>query len=240
MGAGAANQDDYDVHMKPAPDAGERKSRQVPPGDTDSTANPLLTCLSQQCDSKHPRCTACATANTQCTQEDRIRQTLTPRGHTDHLEHLLTQCNALLKSYDPGFDLANIEDILARRGIDPNNTVSSPSVSFEQARSPTFRAETASPSGRHKIFSYPPIVHPGFPLPLPYGHPPPPPGAVPYPIPHGFPPHLHAPFQPIPPSAPPPSNPADTTSVTPSNPFPAVLGQDPRFNDMSSDEVSET
>ncbi|EIN04953.1 hypothetical protein PUNSTDRAFT_146228 [Punctularia strigosozonata HHB-11173 SS5] len=69
------------------------------------------------CDSKHPRCTACATAGTVCHQEDRHRQTLTPRGHTERIERQLLQCDALLKRHIPGFSLDALDEIIAAQGI---------------------------------------------------------------------------------------------------------------------------
>lgn len=73
-----------------------------------------------QCDSKHPRCTSCTNANTPCHQEDRHRQTLTPRGHTEKLERKLAQCEMLLKRRIEGFDVENLDNILISEGLDPN------------------------------------------------------------------------------------------------------------------------
>ncbi|OBZ72673.1 hypothetical protein A0H81_07493 [Grifola frondosa] len=84
-----------------------------------------------KCDSKHPRCTACATAGTQCHQEDRHRQTLTPRGHTERIERQLLQCAALLKRHIPGFDLNNLDDILVREGIEIDTSDNALSVTFQ-------------------------------------------------------------------------------------------------------------
>src|SRR5271154_6488180 len=106
----------FDVPMKLVQGAGARKSRQVPPGLTDGNCLSLKSSITQ-CDSKHPRCTACATAGTPCNQEDRHRQTLTPRGHADRIERQLAQCEALLKHHHQGFDLNNLDEILAREGL---------------------------------------------------------------------------------------------------------------------------
>ncbi|KAH9848389.1 fungal-specific transcription factor domain-containing protein [Lenzites betulinus] len=86
-----------------------------------------------KCDSKHPRCTACATAGTACQQEDRHRQTLTPRGHTERLERQLLQCEALLKRHYPGFTLDDIDNFLAREGIELDISDNAVSVSFQFA-----------------------------------------------------------------------------------------------------------
>ncbi|KAI0028955.1 hypothetical protein K488DRAFT_73348, partial [Vararia minispora EC-137] len=88
-----------------------------------------------KCDSKHPRCTACATAGTPCHQEDRHRQTLTPRGYTERLERQLAQCEMLLKRRIPDFDMANIEETLIKEGLplEPSSEAHSlgPSAAFQ-------------------------------------------------------------------------------------------------------------
>ncbi|KAF8893292.1 hypothetical protein CPB85DRAFT_227442 [Mucidula mucida] len=99
-----------------------------------------------KCDSKHPRCTACQTAGVECNQEDRHRQTLTPRGYTERVELQLAQCEALLKRHLPGFEMANIEDFLARDGIEISDN--HPSASFGFASSPlrsSFRPDGGPP-----------------------------------------------------------------------------------------------
>ncbi|KZT07839.1 uncharacterized protein LAESUDRAFT_736136 [Laetiporus sulphureus 93-53] len=63
------------------------------------------------CNFKHLRCTACMTASTVCQQEDRHHQTLTPHGHTEHIEWQLLQCDALLKWHYPGFTLDNLNEV---------------------------------------------------------------------------------------------------------------------------------
>jgi hypothetical protein len=96
--------------------------------------------FSIQCDSKYPRCTACATAGTPCHQEDRHRQTLTLRGHTEYLEHRLAQCDALLKRRIPGFDTENLDEILVREGVEVDTDASFPfpiSASFQFAAGPS-------------------------------------------------------------------------------------------------------
>ncbi|KAJ7650432.1 hypothetical protein FB45DRAFT_887935 [Roridomyces roridus] len=75
-------------------------------------------CSRLACDSKHPRCTACATAGAVCAQEDRHRNTLTPRGHLERVELQLAQCQLLLKRHIPSFDVTELDAILAREGID--------------------------------------------------------------------------------------------------------------------------
>ncbi|KIK62367.1 hypothetical protein GYMLUDRAFT_41790 [Collybiopsis luxurians FD-317 M1] len=73
-----------------------------------------------KCDSKHPRCTACVTAGVPCNQEDRHRQTTIARDHTERLEQVVAQCDALLKRHIPGFSLENVEDVCSREGLDPS------------------------------------------------------------------------------------------------------------------------
>ena len=113
-------------------------------------ARPPLLTLPLQCDSKHPRCTACATAGTPCHQEDRHRQTLTLRGHTEHLEQKLAQCDAILKRRIPGFEMDNLDDILAREGVEVEAAVPPPiSASFQFASGPglsIFPSSSASSS----------------------------------------------------------------------------------------------
>lgn len=79
-----------------------------------------------KCDSKHPRCTACTNAGTGCHQEDRHRQTLTPRGHTEKIERQLAQCEALLKRRIEGFHIDSLDEIMAREGLDPDVTPPAP------------------------------------------------------------------------------------------------------------------
>src|SRR5277367_3468898 len=121
----------------------------------------------QQCDSKHPRCSACATAGTPCNQEDRHRQTLTPRGHTERIEQQLAQCEALLKNHIQGFDLKNLDEFLVREGIDANSLASNLSTAFQFASSPTARVSPTSPGGSPaKGYPYPQdIIPPGYPAP---------------------------------------------------------------------------
>jgi hypothetical protein len=171
---------------------------------------------------------------------------LTPRGHADHLEALATKCDALLKHYDPNFNLANLDDILASRGITLPLTTP-PGISLDQARSPTYvSGDPPSPTAQQKIFSYPtPLVHTGFQLPVGYGHPPPhhpsqPPGApIPYAMPAAYTPHIHPPlpFGPVPPPRIPPSVPISASGQQQSPRYSNVPGQDPRSNDMSNDEA---
>ncbi|KAI0774987.1 fungal-specific transcription factor domain-containing protein [Trametes elegans] len=169
------------------------------------------------CDSKHPRCTACATAGTPCQQEDRHRQTLTPRGHTERIERQLIQCEALLKRHYSNFHLEDLDSILAREGIDIDTSDATVSSTFQFApNSPEpgpargFPLRTEGPP--------PPPPMGGSPRGYPYPVPPPPPGQppmmppgyhgpVPMHYPHGPypPPHpQHMPVQGGPPPPPPP------------------------------------
>jgi hypothetical protein len=60
-----------------------------------------------KCDSKHPKCSACASAGVDCHQEDRYHQRLTPRGHTEQLQAQRDHAEVILKSIcGPDFDLA--------------------------------------------------------------------------------------------------------------------------------------
>ncbi|KAI3604716.1 c6 transcription [Moniliophthora roreri] len=197
-----------------------------------------------KCDSKHPRCTACVTAGTACNQEDRHRQTLTPRGHTERLEALIAQCDALLKRQIPGFSLDRIEEILAHEGIDPTTIqphVPDSTIQYQNER--PFRSEPAPPPAPPPPHMYPPgmMPPPGYPHIMP-----PPPGYPPYPVP-GHPaynPHIHPAFQPpgtyAPLSHPPPpsqssgsAEQAESTRAVVTE----IVGQDPKANDMSSTQA---
>ncbi|OBZ78119.1 Regulatory protein CAT8 [Grifola frondosa] len=146
------------------------------------------------CDSKHPRCTACATAGTQCHQEDRYRQTLTPRGHTERIERQLLQCDALLKRRIPGFDLNNLDDILAREGIQLD--INDPALSMTQfapsspqaglsssAFSPQSEASPMSISSPQSYPYPPPGMPSAYPAPVPMHY-------SPEGSPYGPPPHM--------------------------------------------------
>ncbi|KAI5121227.1 hypothetical protein M0805_007235 [Coniferiporia weirii] len=186
-----------------------------------------------KCDSKHPRCTACATAGVQCNQEDRHRKTLTPRGHVEKIERQLIQCQALLRRHIPGFSLDDLDSILAREGIEIEQS-SDEIVDFQpHLNNGDHRPYHDGPLGPKGGYPYPPphMMHPGYP---PMGVPPPgyphaPPGG-PYP-PMGMPPagmydprilpafqhHVQAP--------PPPPH---------LRPDMDIKGQDPKANDMSN------
>ncbi|KZT29939.1 hypothetical protein NEOLEDRAFT_1056054 [Neolentinus lepideus HHB14362 ss-1] len=214
------------------------------------------------CDSKHPRCTACATAGVPCQQEDRHRQTLTPRGHTERIERQLAQCDALLKRRVPGFDLSNLDEICAREGIQVDGvappSIMSPNFQFMEAgpsRSPypPPPAPTVAPAGSAsqapKGYPYPqpqPIVTSGYAVPVYPGGPP----GSPYPPPHmamqsappgGFNPHIHPSFQhqqpsqavPAPPHTPPQNAPVRSTTSSVEN----IKGGDPLANDMSNTQA---
>ncbi|KAG6336364.1 hypothetical protein ID866_2721 [Astraeus odoratus] len=184
------------------------------------------------CDSKHPKCTACATAGVPCQQEDRHRQTLTLRGHTEFIERQIALCDALLKRHVPGFALANIEDICAREGIEIDGGPP-PTPDFQNGQS--FPHGSAPPPG--SSYYHPQLVPPGYPHPgVPiYGpYPPPhipmgPPGTYGPHVHPGFPPpppqHMPGPHQMPPHSAPPPP-PASVTNQE-------VKGQDPQSLDVS-------
>ncbi|KAJ6544843.1 fungal-specific transcription factor domain-containing protein [Mycena vulgaris] len=163
-----------------------------------------------KCDSKHPRCTACATAGVVCAQEDRHRNTLTPRGHLERIELQLAQCQLLLKRHIPTFDLADMESILAREGLDPQPPIG-----------PAFPSPSYQPYIPPYQPNYPPAVYQhGYPMP------PPPPG---------YNPHIHPAFQqPYPPNnaAPPTAVPAPAPAPRPV--APDIKGQDPNSNDMSN------
>ncbi|EJD06683.1 uncharacterized protein FOMMEDRAFT_131550 [Fomitiporia mediterranea MF3/22] len=187
-----------------------------------------------KCDSKHPRCTACATAGVQCNQEDRHRKTLTPRGHVEKIERQLLQCQALLRRHIPGFSLENIENILIHEGIE----VEPSSEDYTEA----FQLHSAN--GVHRPYHEgppPPMSGKAYPYPPPHimhGYPPmgmaPPPG---YPPPNSYPPiglapglydpRIHPAFQH--PHAPPPPTQTRTDLD--------IKGQDPQANDMSNDQA---
>lgn len=134
----------------------------------------------------------------QCHQEDRHRQTLVARGHTEHVERQLDLCVALLKRHIPDFDLNDIEGFAARAGVevdplDPN----APGYPFPQNGAPgpngrgyPLRSEGPQPGEGSPPRGYPYGLHP----PPPHMIPPPPPG---YPNgmsmyggPHPYPPHM--------------------------------------------------
>lgn len=258
--------------MRRAHDVGVRKSRQVPSGDTDgkspvSHPSPLTSAppppppsrsLIEQCDSKHPRCTACATAGTVCQQEDRHRQTLTPRGHTERIERQLLQCEALLRRHYPGFTLEDLDNVLAREGIDIDTSDNAISSTFQFApnspeagpnRGFPLRTEGPpppmdSPRGYPYPGPPPPPPHPGQPMmpggypgPVPMHYPPPGPFGPPPPHmqmqggppPQGYDPRMPPPFQH--PLAPPHGMPQ-----RPPSPH-EIPGQDPHSHDMSNTQV---
>ncbi|KDQ53103.1 hypothetical protein JAAARDRAFT_72641 [Jaapia argillacea MUCL 33604] len=203
-----------------------------------------------KCDSKHPRCTACATAGVPCQQEDRHRQTLTPRGHTERLERQIMQCDALLKRHLPGFDLGNIEEILIRENVQVPGVMPEPPPGFQYVDPPQSGPSNSPyppgpppPPGQGmppKGFPYPPPQHmvpPGYPHMPPMHYGPPPPGSpypppphmgMPGPPPPGYNPHIHPAFQH--PMGPHPNQ----NQNRPQGPNPDIKGQDPNANDMSS------
>ncbi|OCH90336.1 hypothetical protein OBBRIDRAFT_755152 [Obba rivulosa] len=205
------------------------------------------------CDSKHPRCTACATAGTPCHQEDRHRQTLTPRGHTERIERQLLQCDALLKRHIPGFTLEQLDDLCAREGVELDVNDATLNSTFQFAASPqagpsrpfplrTDVGQHPPPPGSGSPPRYPPYPPPGQPM-MPHGYPgmpmpyPPPPGYGPPPMHHmhmqgppppGYPPHMLPPFQ-HPLHPPPPMHRPSSAQDIP--------GQDPLSHDMSSTQA---
>ncbi|KAI0703821.1 fungal-specific transcription factor domain-containing protein [Cytidiella melzeri] len=140
------------------------------------------------CDSKHPRCTACASAGVQCQQEDRHRQALVDRGHTEHVERQNQLCAALLKRHYPNFDLNDLEAIAAREGIEIEQVETS-SVAGGYAF-----AQNGTPLSTHAAFPLRSEAHPGEGSPR--GFPPfqPPPGQSMMPPPPGYPAPLPLPY----------------------------------------------
>ncbi|KAF9466465.1 hypothetical protein BDZ94DRAFT_1212491 [Collybia nuda] len=210
-----------------------------------------------KCDSKHPRCTACATAGTACHQEDRHRQTLTPRGHTERIEHQVAQCEALLKRHIPGFELDKLDEICAREGIDVGSVTPptpTPGFQFQQPTAPN--AFRPGPPPHPQPGYYPP---PHMMAPHPYSMIPPyPPPFHPMSGPPGYNPHIHPSFQVPPPGFPPPQQMMHHPQAPPQTPpqpqpqpqptqpaltaHPARVdstakGIDPNGNDMSNTEA---
>ncbi|TCD61493.1 hypothetical protein EIP91_008376 [Steccherinum ochraceum] len=180
-----------------------------------------------------------------CQQEDRHRQTLISRGHTERVERQLAGCIALLKRHIPNFDVEQLEEILAREGVEVDlPPFSDPSFAFGggsagPSRGFPLRSEGAPPppgDGSPRPYPYgPPGPHmippgyPGGPIPMGYGPPPygpPPPHVVPHPPPPGFNPHIHPAFQhTLPPMQPRPSSAHDGRAT------------DPLPNDLSTSEA---
>ncbi|KAL4074971.1 fungal-specific transcription factor domain-containing protein [Scleroderma yunnanense] len=180
------------------------------------------------CDSKHPKCTACATAGVPCQQEDRHRQTLTLRGHTEFVERQIALCDALLKRHLPGYSLANIEDICSREGIEIDGGPPS-TPDFQNGQSfPQHHSGAPPPASSY----YPPLVppgypHPGVPIYGPYPH-------IPMGPPGTYGPHMHPGFPPPPPQhLPAPHHQMPPHSAPPPPLVAEVKGQDPQSLDMS-------
>ncbi|KAF8659061.1 hypothetical protein AX16_001933 [Volvariella volvacea WC 439] len=147
--------------------------------------------------------------------EDRHRQTLTPRGHTERIELQLAQCEALLKLRIPDFELDKLEEILTREGIDVTTlSPHAPTPAFQFEPQPTtsrpFRTDSSAqpPNGPLKGYMpiYPPppqpmLPHPPYPHMIPYGAPGPYQLPMQGPPPGHYPP-IHHPFQQPPPGAP--------------------------------------
>lgn len=158
-----------------------------------------------------------------CHQEDRYRQTLTPRGHVEHLEFQLSQCEMLLKQYlGPDFKLERLDSELLHRGMilgDPQTL--SPYTSMSMLAD----ADLSHPGGdpNRGIHPYPtpamagvPFLYPGGP---PFGH-----GPMAQPLNH-FTPGGH-PF------------PTSVYGYPP--PATELKGVDPKKNDVSTEHVSCT
>ncbi|KAH7912026.1 fungal-specific transcription factor domain-containing protein [Hygrophoropsis aurantiaca] len=184
-----------------------------------------------KCDSKHPKCTACATANVPCQQEDRHRQTLTPRGHTEFIERQINLCEALLKRHIAGFSLNNLEDICAREGIELDGNPP------EYAHPPGQPFPQQPPGAPHPGTQYyPPHMLPGYSphgVPINYG-PYPPPHMIPGPVAYG--PNIHPGFPPQPPSQPMQPGPQMSTPLPQSANIEVkeLNGTDPLSLDMAS------
>lgn len=74
-----------------------------------------------------PNCGACQQAGVECTQEDRHRQTLKPRGWTDQLEAQIDKCALLLSKFIPGFQLEHLDYYLnTNEGLQPSYAVPPP------------------------------------------------------------------------------------------------------------------
>ncbi|KAJ3890983.1 hypothetical protein GG344DRAFT_88534 [Lentinula edodes] len=159
-----------------------------------------------KCDSKHPRCTACVTAGVACNQEDRHRQTTIARDHTERLEQIVSQCDALLKRHIQGFSLQTIDDLCSREGIDISTLQPVQNLPI-QTSSSSQPAPAMNPA--------PPPPPPGY-----FAHPPPP--GVGY---YQYPPYMYP--------APPPFQ-LSPLSAPPAHPAATIPGQDPKSNDMSS------
>ncbi|KIK25070.1 hypothetical protein PISMIDRAFT_677624 [Pisolithus microcarpus 441] len=184
-----------------------------------------------KCDSKHPKCTACATAGVPCQQEDRHRQTLTLRGHTEYIERQLALCDALLKRHIPGFTLPNLDDICAREGVEIDGVPPS-TPDFQGGQSFT-QPHTGAPPPASPY--YPPLVPPGYPHPLPiyspYGH-------IPMGPPGTYGPQMHPGFPP------PHPQPIPTHQISspaaPSHPPPPISSQEVKGQDPQSLDMSDT
>ncbi|KXN85857.1 Positive regulator of purine utilization [Leucoagaricus sp. SymC.cos] len=183
------------------------------------------------CDSKHPRCTACATAGTVCNQEDRHRQRLTPRGLTMRMEQMLAQCEALLKIHIQDFDINRLDEFLARAGLDPNSiTAANLTADFQIQDAASPRPFQIDPAAPPPVQQGSPKAYPVYPGP-PIIHPYPPPHMMHYPGPYPpLPPHMQGPPGMYPPFHPPPPAPQVPRPVP-------VKGTDPNGNDMSDAET---
>ncbi|KAF8876723.1 hypothetical protein BD779DRAFT_1613239 [Infundibulicybe gibba] len=193
------------------------------------------------------RCTACATAGTPYPH---------PRGHTERVEHQLRQCTALLKHHIRGFEISQLDEILAREGInvaDVSPPVPTPDFQFPSSTSKQFRPEGAPPAPPPPQNGQPPpgypvyppgphhVVHHPYPGMIPYGPPP---------YPHQMHmPYLHPQFQPPyppppqltqqPQQPPPPPQPpqAQQQPQAPTRTINTTRGQDPNGNDLSNTEA---
>ncbi|KDQ20570.1 hypothetical protein BOTBODRAFT_50643 [Botryobasidium botryosum FD-172 SS1] len=108
-----------------------------------------------KCDSKLPSCSSCELAGAECNQEDRHRQTLKPRGHTERLETQVAQCTKLLERFIEGFTLDKLEVYLAddlSHNIDPalrnlgGATGNAATASSSSSTAPTEPRQLTTPS----------------------------------------------------------------------------------------------
>lgn len=132
------------------------------------------------------------------------------------MEHQLAQCEALIKRQIPGFSLENIDEILAREGIDIGAVPpSAPNAAFQLDPNTLrpFRPDAGPQPPNQPPKGYPPMyppghpmMHPPYPHPMiPYGPAPPYHPGMPMQGPPGaYNPHMHPGFPPGVPYPPPP------------------------------------
>ncbi|KAJ7903698.1 fungal-specific transcription factor domain-containing protein [Mycena olivaceomarginata] len=121
----------------------------------------------------HPRCTACASAGVVCAQEDRHRNTLTPRGHLERIELQLAQCQLLLKRHIPGFELNDLDATLTREGIEAQPGSYGPYPTQYPTPYPPVVYQHGYPIPPAPPGAFNPHIHPAFQQPYPTHGPPP-------------------------------------------------------------------